>query len=116
MTGVDGVYGLAAGEEVTGIGRRLGPSEGRGGNGVQGHGVEAEIFPRVEFWRFSQNRPPTRGSRTPQNREPDLHPHGGIAEKTSTRRKNLDRRMSHCIFFRFCPYGFSSVYLSLGVV
>ena len=33
-TGVDGVWGLAAGEEVTGVGRRLGPSEGRGGNGV----------------------------------------------------------------------------------
>ena len=33
-TDVDGVYGLAAGEEVTGVGRRLGPSEGRGGNGV----------------------------------------------------------------------------------
>ena len=33
-TGVDGVQGLAAGEEVTGVGRRLGPSEGRGGNGV----------------------------------------------------------------------------------
>ena len=34
VTGVDGVYGLAAGEEVTGVGRRLGPSEGRGGNGI----------------------------------------------------------------------------------
>ena len=33
-TGVDGVKGLAAGKEVTGVGRRLGPSEGRGGNGV----------------------------------------------------------------------------------
>ena len=33
-TGVDGVYGLAAGEEVTGVGRRQGPSEGRGGNDV----------------------------------------------------------------------------------
>ena len=32
--GVDGVQGLAAGEEVTGVGRRLGPSEGRGRNGV----------------------------------------------------------------------------------
>ena len=31
-TGVDGVLGLAAGEEVTGVGRRLGLSEGRGGN------------------------------------------------------------------------------------
>ena len=33
-TGVDGVKGLAAGEEVTSVGRRLGPSEGRGGNGI----------------------------------------------------------------------------------
>ena len=95
-TGVDGVYGLAAGEEVTGIKRHLGPSEGRGGNNVQGHGVEAEIFPRVEFWRFSQNRPPTRVSWTLQNREPDLHQHGGIAEKTLFRRKNLNRHMRSC--------------------
>ena len=49
-----------------GVGRRLGPSQGRGGNGVQDHGVEAGIFPRVELWRFSQNRPPTRVSRTLQ--------------------------------------------------
>ena len=34
VMGVDGVYGLAAGEEVTGVGWRLGPSDGRGGNGV----------------------------------------------------------------------------------
>ena len=32
-TGVDGVEGLAEGEEVMGIRRRLGPSEGQGGNG-----------------------------------------------------------------------------------
>ena len=82
-TGVDGMKGLTAGEEVTGVGRRLGPSERRGGNSVQGHGVEAGIFPRVEFWRFSQNRPPTRVSRTLQNRGPDLHRRGGITEKTS---------------------------------
>ena len=48
-TAVDDVSGLAAGEEVTGVGRRLEPSEGRDGNGVQGHSVEAGIFPRVEF-------------------------------------------------------------------
>jgi len=89
-----------------GIGRRLGPSEGRGGNGVQGYVVEAVIFPRMEFWRFSQNRPPTRVSRTLQNRGPNLHPHGGIAEKTSTRRKNLGRRMSPSIFSGFAPTGF----------
>ena len=32
--GDDGVQGLAAGEEVMGVGRHLGPSEGRGRNGV----------------------------------------------------------------------------------
>ena len=48
-TGVDGILGLTAGEEVTGVGRRLGPSEGRGRNGVQDQSVEAGIFPRVEF-------------------------------------------------------------------
>ena len=74
--------------------------------------MEAGIFPRVEFWRFSQNRPPTRVSRTPQNREPDLHRHGGIAEKTSFRRKNLGRRMSPLYLFRFCPYGLSSLKFS----
>src|SRR6185312_265453 len=71
-----------------GVGRRLGPSGSRGGNGV-----EAGIFPRVRFWWFSQNRPPTRVSRTLQNRGLDLHQDGGIAEKTSFRRKNLGRRM-----------------------
>ena len=74
-----------------GVGRRLGPSEGRGGNVVQGHGMEAGIFPRVEFWRFSQNRPPHRVSRTPQNHGSDLHRCGGIAEKISSRRKKLRR-------------------------
>ena len=77
--------------------------------------MEAGIFPRVEFWRFSQNRPPTRVSRTPQNREPDLHRHGGIAEKTSFRRKNLGRRMSPLYLFRFCPYVLSSLkFISRG--
>src|SRR6185295_3263324 len=58
-----------------------------------GHGAEAGIFPRMRFWRFSQNRPPTRVSRTIQNRGLDLHQDGGIAEKTSFRKKNLGRRM-----------------------
>ena len=58
--------------------------------------MEAGIFPRVRFWRFSQNRPPTRVSRTLQNRGLDLHQDGGIAEKTSFRRKNLGRRMRSC--------------------
>ena len=97
--------GLAAGEEVTSVGRCLGPSGGRGGNGVQGHGVEVGIFPRMEFWRFSQNRPSTWVSRTLRNREPDLHRHDGITEKASTRRKNLDRQMSPCIFSYFAPTG-----------
>ena len=74
--------------------------------------MEAGIFPRVEFWQFSQNRPPTQVSRTPQNREPDLHRHGGIAEKISFRRKNLGRRMSPLYLFRFCPYGLSSLKFS----
>ena len=91
-----------------GVGRRLGPPEGRGGNDVQGYGVEAGIFPHVEFWRFSHNRPPTLVLRTPQNHEPDLHRHGGIAKKTSFRRKNLGCRMSPLYLFRFCPYGPSS--------
>ena len=34
LTEATGVDGLAAGEEMTGVGRRLGPSEGRGGNDV----------------------------------------------------------------------------------
>ena len=79
--------GSHCGRGGDGVRRRLGPSEGRGGNGV---------FPHVEFWRFSQNRPPTHVSRTLQNREPDLHQHGGIAEKTSFRRKNLSRQMRSC--------------------
>ena len=77
--------------------RRLGPR--RGGGNLPARGVLA----------VSQNQPPTQVSRTLQNRGPDLHPHGGIAEKTSTRRKNIGRRMSPCIFFWFCPYGLSSV-------
>src|SRR6185503_5088850 len=48
-----------------------------------------------------------------KNRGPDPHPHDGIAEKTSTQRKNLGRRMSPCIFFRFCPYGPSSLISAL---
>ena len=88
-----------------GDGRRLGPSEGRGGNGVQGHGVEAGIFPRVEFLRFSQNRSPHRVSRTSQNRGSDLHRRGGIAEKASSRRKKLRRRMRSCTLSGFAPMG-----------
>src|SRR6185312_589938 len=58
--------------------------------------VEAGIFPREEFWQFSQYRPSTRVSRTFQNRGPDLHQDGGIVEKTSLRRKNLSRQMRSC--------------------
>ena len=71
--------------------------------------MEAGIFPRVKFWRFSQNRPPTRVSRTFQNREPDLHRHGGIAEKTSFGRKNIGRRMRSCKYFRFIPQFLSDI-------
>ena len=60
--------------------RRLGPRRG-GGN-----------LPCVRFLRFSQNRPPTRVSRTLQNRGPDLRRRGGITAKTSSRRKKLRRR------------------------
>ena len=67
--------------------------------------MEAGIFPRVEFWRFSQNRPPTRVSRTLQNRGPDLHRRGGIAEKASSQRKKLRRRMRSCTLFGFAPTG-----------
>ena len=91
--------------------RRLGPRCGRGGDGRRaasravrrprrerrlGPRRGGGIFPRMEFWRFSQNRPPTRVSRTLQNRGPDLHLRGGIAEKTSIQRKNLGRRMRSC--------------------
>ena len=61
--------------------RRLGPRRG-GGN-----------LPRVRFWWFSQNRPPTRVSRTLQNRGPVLRRRGGIAAKTSSRRKKLRHRL-----------------------
>ena len=80
--------------------RRLGPRCGRGGDGrraaSRATALEAGIFPRVVFWRFSQNRPPTRVSRTLQNRGPDLHQDGGIVDKTSFRRKNRSRQMGSC--------------------
>ena len=74
--------------------------------------MEAGIFPRGEFWRFSQNRPTTRVSRTPQKPRTGSSSNGGIAEKTSFRRKILGRRMSPLYLFRFCPYGLSSLKFS----
>ena len=44
-TGVDGILGLTAGEEVTGVGRRLGPSEG-----------EAGTASRATAWRQESSR------------------------------------------------------------
>ena len=79
--------------------RERSPGPRRGGGNLPARGVLA-VFSKPSTYRVSQ---------TLQNRGPDVHPHGGIAEKTLTRRKNLDRRMSPCIFFRFCPYGLSSV-------
>ena len=67
--------------------------------------MEAGIFTRVEFWRFSQNRPPHWVSRTLQNRRSDLHRRGGITEKASSRRKKLHRRMRSCTLFGFAPMG-----------
>ena len=84
--------------------RRLGPR--RGGGNLPARGVLAVFSKPATYPGFADPPKPRTG----------VHPHGGIAEKTSTRRKNLDRRMSPCIFFRFCPYGLSSVYLSLGVM
>ena len=100
--------------------RRLGPRCGRGGDGrrtasraVRRSRQEHRLGPRHGGGNllargvlavFSK-RPPTRVSRTPQNQEPDIHRHGGIAEKTSIRRKNLGRRMSPCIFSDFAPTG-----------
>ena len=105
--------------------RHLGPRCGRGGDGrwaasraVRRLRRERRLGPwrgggnlpaREVFGGFLKNRPPTWVSRTLQNRGSDLRRRGGIAERTSTRRKNLDRRMSPCFFFRLCPYMLSSV-------
>ena len=62
--------------------RRLGPRRG-GGN-----------LPAREVLAVSQNRLPTRVSRTLQNRGPELRRRGGIAAKTSSRRNKLRRRLS----------------------
>ena len=49
----------------------------------------AGIFPRVEFWRFSQNRPPTRVSRTPKTANRIF-----IHTAASRRRLRLEERTS----------------------
>ena len=104
--------------------RRLGPRCGRGGDGrrAASRAVRRPRRERRPGPRRGGGNLPARGVLAvftklatspgfadPQNREPDLHPHSGIAEKTSTRRKNLGRRMSACIIFLFCPYGPSNL-------
>jgi len=77
--------------------RRLGPQ--RGGGNLPVHGVLA-VFSKPATYP---------GLRVPPKQRPDLHRRGGIAEKTSIRRKNLDRPMGSCTFFWFGPYGLSSL-------
>ena len=69
--------------------RRLGPRCGRGGDGRQ---AASRIVRRPS--RERRLGPPTRVSRTLQNRGPELCRCGGIAAKTSSRRKKLRRRSS----------------------
>jgi len=80
--------------------RRLGPR--RGGGNLPARGVLAVFLKSATYPGFAD----------PQNRELDLHRHGGITEKTSFRRKNLGRRMSPLYLFRFCPYGLFSLKFS----
>ena len=61
--------------------RRLGPR--RGGGNLPVRGVLAVFSKPATYPGFAN----------PQNREPDLHRRGGIAEKASSRRKKLRRRM-----------------------
>ena len=104
--------------------RRLGPRCGRGGDGRRA-ASRAVRRPRRERrlgLRRGGGNLPTRGvlavfskpANYPGFADPSKLRTGssstdGIAEKTSTRRKNLGRRMRSCIFFRFCPYGLSSL-------
>ena len=90
--------------------RRLGPCCERGGDGRRTASRAVRRLRRE--WRLGPRRgggnlparevlavfskPPTRGSRTLQKRGLDLHQDGGIAEKTSFRRKNLGRWMRSC--------------------
>ena len=77
--------------------RRLGPR--RGGGNLPARGVLAIFSKPATYPGFAD----------PQNREPDLHRHGGLAEKASSRRKKPRRRMRSCKYFRFFPYGRFSV-------
>ena len=77
--------------------RRLGPR--RGGRNLPARGVFAVFSKPATYLGFTD----------PSKTANRIFIDGGIAEKTSTRRKNLDHRMSPCILFRFCPYGLSSV-------
>ena len=93
-----------------GDGRRrcLGPRCGRGGDGRRA-ASRAVRRPRRER-RLGPRRGggnlPARGVLAVLSK-PATYP--GIAEKTSTRRKSIGRRMSPMYLFRFCPYGLSSV-------
>ena len=112
--------------------RRLGPRCGRGGDGRRA-ASRAVRRPRRE-----RRLGPRRGGGNLPTCEvlavfskPATYPGFADPPKTanrifihtaaSRRRLRLEERtstvgMSPCIFFRFCPYGPSSVYLSLGVV
>ena len=72
--------------------RRLGPW--RGGGNLPARGVLAVFSKPTTYPGFADL----------QNRGPDLHLRGAIAEKSSIRRKNLGRRMRSCRYFRFSPY------------
>ena len=91
--------------------RRLGPHCGRGGDGrraasraVRRPRRERRLGPRRGGGNLPArevlavfSKPATYpGFADPPKCGPDLHQDGGIAEKTSFRRKNLDRRMISC--------------------
>src|SRR6185369_5193646 len=80
--------------------RRLGPRRGDGN--LPAREVLAVFSKPANYPCFADPQKPRTGSSST----------GGIAEKTSTRRKNLGRRMSQLYLFQFCPYGPSSLKFS----